>query len=179
MRIAVLANLKHNAPTWDGMSSDQWDDLDSSKTIDAIIAALESGGHEAAFFEASILPPHNLIEQLTRYQPDLCFNIAESHFGDKFRVIWAPAVVIVPFVLFIVVLLFASRQTWKKFSLVCPHCDKICTGKTRTKDDIQNNSLLSRGRCNYCNKVVFDLADSKEANQQQLLKCCGEVSKTE
>ncbi len=83
MRIAVLANLKKNAPTWEGMVADQWDDLDSPKTTNAIVAALESGGHEAVFIEASILPPHNLIERLTEYKPDLCFNIAESHFGDS------------------------------------------------------------------------------------------------
>lgn len=82
MRIAVLANLKKNAPTWEGMSPDQWDDLDSPKTINALIEALQAGGHEAEFFEASILPPHNLVERLTQYQPDLCFNIAEGHFGD-------------------------------------------------------------------------------------------------
>lgn len=83
MRIAVLANLKKNAPTWDGMPADQWDDLDSPKTIDALISALVAGGHEAAFFEASILPPHNLIERLLHYKPDLCFNIAEGHWGDS------------------------------------------------------------------------------------------------
>lgn len=82
MRIAVLANLKKNAPTWEGMSPDQWDDLDSPKTIDGLVKALESGGHEAAFLEASILPPHNLAERLQEFQPDLCFNIAEGHFGD-------------------------------------------------------------------------------------------------
>jgi len=82
MRIALLANLKKNAPTWAGISPDQWDDLDSPKTTDSILAALREGGHEAEFFEANILPPFNLIEKLTSYQPDLCFNIAESHFGD-------------------------------------------------------------------------------------------------
>lgn len=82
MRIAVLANLIQNAPTWDGMPEDQWDDLDGMKTINAILAALESGGHEACFFEANVLPPFNLIENLRAYQPDLCFNIAEGHFGD-------------------------------------------------------------------------------------------------
>ncbi|GAB4473901.1 MAG: ATP-grasp domain-containing protein [Anaerolineae bacterium] len=82
MKIAVLANFKQNAPTWEGMPPDQWDDLDSPKTVDHIIKALESGGHEARFFEASIRPPHNLIERLQEYQPDLCFNIAEGHFGD-------------------------------------------------------------------------------------------------
>ncbi len=82
MRIAVLANIKDNAPTWDGMPEDQWDDLDSHKTIDGIIAALASGGHQAEFFEANIRPPFNLVEKLEAYEPDLCFNIAEGHFGD-------------------------------------------------------------------------------------------------
>ncbi|MBI5957835.1 MAG: hypothetical protein HY866_03805 [Chloroflexi bacterium] len=81
MRIAVLANLKKNAPTWEGMPTDQWDDLDSPKTTEGLVMALQAGGHEAAFFEASILPPYNLVERLREYQPDLCFNIAESHFG--------------------------------------------------------------------------------------------------
>lgn len=83
MRIAVLANLKQNAPTWDGMPADRWDDLDTPYTLDQIMNALRSGGHETTFFEASILPPHNLIERLTAYQPDLCFNLAEGHFGDS------------------------------------------------------------------------------------------------
>jgi len=82
MRIAVLANLKQNAPTWEGMPPDQWDDLDSPKTIDSIIRALESQGHEAFFLEASILPPHNLAEKLQETRPDLCFNIAEGYWGD-------------------------------------------------------------------------------------------------
>ncbi len=82
MRIAVLANLKENAPTWEGMSPDQWDDLDSPKTINGLVLALESHGHQTEFFEAQIRPPYNLVEQLLAFQPDMCFNIAESHFGD-------------------------------------------------------------------------------------------------
>ncbi|MEO8393748.1 MAG: hypothetical protein ABI700_12225 [Chloroflexota bacterium] len=82
MRVAVLANLKTNAPHWDGMPPDQWDDLDSEKSTDGIVAALQSAGREAAFFEASVLPPFNLIDKLTAYKPDICFNITESHFGD-------------------------------------------------------------------------------------------------
>ena len=82
MRIAVLANLKQNAPHWEGMSPDQWDDLDSPVTVNGIVDALRAGGHEATFIEASIHPPHNLVQSLLDYKPDLCFNIAESHFGD-------------------------------------------------------------------------------------------------
>lgn len=82
MRIAVLANLKMNAPRWEGMPADRWDDLDSEKSVNAIVGALESAGHRAEFFEASVLPPYNLIQRLTDYKPDICFNIAESHFGD-------------------------------------------------------------------------------------------------
>src|SRR5574341_1947792 len=82
MRVAVLANLKKNALTWEGMSPDQWDDLDSPKTVDSIIAALESRGHEAMFLEAQIAEPHNLVQNLQDYKPDICFNIAEGHRGD-------------------------------------------------------------------------------------------------
>jgi len=82
MRIAVLANLKKNAPRYDGMPADRWDDLDSPTTMNAIVEVFRRAGHEAEFFEASILPPYNLVEKLTAYRPDLCFNMSESHFGD-------------------------------------------------------------------------------------------------
>jgi D-alanine-D-alanine ligase len=83
MRIAVLANLKKNAPKFDRMTPDQWDDLDSPHTIDSIIEALGKGGHRAVFFEANINPPFCLIDRLREYRADLCFNIAEGHFGDS------------------------------------------------------------------------------------------------
>jgi D-alanine-D-alanine ligase len=82
MRVAVLANLKANAPVWEGMPHDQWDDLDTLKSVGAIVDALRSGGHTAEFFEAQVTPPHDLIARLTEWRPDICFNIAESHLGD-------------------------------------------------------------------------------------------------
>jgi D-alanine-D-alanine ligase len=78
MRVAVLANLQKNAPTWPGMPADRWDDLDSEETIEALIAALESGGHQASFLEGNL----SLGEALPRFRPDICFNICESHWGD-------------------------------------------------------------------------------------------------
>src|SRR3954468_851308 len=82
MRIAVLANLKTNAPQCEGMPTGRWGELDSPRSTDAIVGVLQRMGHEATFFEASILPPYNLIDRQREYKPDLCFNIAESHFGD-------------------------------------------------------------------------------------------------
>lgn len=78
MKVALLANLKKNAPTWDGMSPDQWDDLDSEKTIDAIAAALAGHGHDVTFLEGNL----SLTETLPKLKPDICFNICEGHFGD-------------------------------------------------------------------------------------------------
>ena len=40
MRVALFANLKKTLPTWPGMSPDQWDDLDSEETIEAILQGL-------------------------------------------------------------------------------------------------------------------------------------------
>lgn len=78
MRVAVLANLKKNAPLWEGMASDQWDDLDSEGTVNALVEAIKAGGYDAEFFEGDL----SLVNHLQKYHPDICFNICESHFGD-------------------------------------------------------------------------------------------------
>lgn len=79
MHVALLANLKKNAPKWEGMSPDYWDDLDSEETIADITAALESGGHRVTFLEGNA----SLYDRLREVQPDICFNICEGHFGDS------------------------------------------------------------------------------------------------
>jgi len=78
LRVALLANLKKNAPRWEGMIEDQWDDLDSEKTIEALVDAIRAGGHECEFLEADI----SLYDTVRKFKPDICFNISEGHFGD-------------------------------------------------------------------------------------------------
>ena len=78
MNVALLANLKKNAPTWPGISPDYWDDLDGEETIQAISDALESNGHKVTFLEGNTA----LVDTLPKLKPDICFNICESHFGD-------------------------------------------------------------------------------------------------
>lgn len=77
-RVAVLANLKKNAPRWEGMAEDQWDDLDSEGTVNALVEAIRAGGHESDFLEGDI----SLLDTVRKYKPDICFNICEGHFGD-------------------------------------------------------------------------------------------------
>ena len=86
-RVALLANLKANAPKIAGMPDDQWDDLDSEKTVNALVGAIRAGGHECEFLEGDI----SLWDSLQKFQPDICFNICEGHFGDA-RESQAPAV---------------------------------------------------------------------------------------
>ena len=77
-RVAVLANLKKNAPHWNGMPEDIWSDLDSEKTVNAILDAIRAGGNECEFIEGDI----QITENLPKYKPDICFNFCEGHFGD-------------------------------------------------------------------------------------------------
>ena len=49
MRVALLANLKKNAPTCPDVPPDRWDDLDSEETIQSIMQAIASGGHDVTF----------------------------------------------------------------------------------------------------------------------------------
>lgn len=78
MRVAVLANLKKNAPAADRDAVDAWAELDSPRTVDALVAVFQGAGHEAAFFEGDL----SLVEKLSAFRPDLCFNLCEGHFGD-------------------------------------------------------------------------------------------------
>jgi D-alanine-D-alanine ligase len=77
-RVAVLANLKKNAPHFEGMVDDFWDDLDSEHTTNALVDAIRAGGHECEFLEGDI----TLFDTIQKYRPDICFNICEGHFGD-------------------------------------------------------------------------------------------------
>jgi D-alanine-D-alanine ligase len=79
LNVAVLANLKRNAPHYEGMPEDAWADLDSDTTVNSIMTALEAGGHHATFLEGDL----SLVETLPRLKPDICFNICEGHWGDS------------------------------------------------------------------------------------------------
>ena len=79
MEIALVANLKQNAPTWPGMLPDQWDTLDSWETIQAIAIALEKGGHRVTFLEGD----KSLYNNLDAVKPDMCFNFCRGHVGNS------------------------------------------------------------------------------------------------
>ncbi len=78
MHVALIANLQKNAPIWPGMAPDHWDDLDSEETISAISDALRGGGHQVSYVEGDAA----LLSRIRELKPDICFNIAEGHFGD-------------------------------------------------------------------------------------------------
>ena len=77
-KVALLANLKKNAPHFEGMAADQWDDLDSEKTANALVEAIRAGGYICEFLEGDL----TLFDTLRLFKPDICFNICEGHFGD-------------------------------------------------------------------------------------------------
>ena len=77
-KVALLANLKKNAPHFEGMAKDQWDDLDSEKTANALVEAIRAGGYTCEFLEGNL----TLLYTLRSFKPDICFNICEGHFGD-------------------------------------------------------------------------------------------------
>ncbi len=78
LRIALLANLKNNAPHDEGEPGDRWYELDSEQTVAAITSALRGAGHEVTFLEGD----RNLYHKLQRGGFDIAFNICEGHQGD-------------------------------------------------------------------------------------------------
>lgn len=78
LRIALLANLKKNAPHRPWEPNDRWAELDSERTVEAITSALQEAGHEVTFLEGD----KNLYQKLQRGRFDIAFNICEGHQGD-------------------------------------------------------------------------------------------------
>jgi len=79
LHVALLANLKKNAPILPGMAEDHWADLDSEHTVEAIAEAIRQQGHRVTFLEGDV----TLYDRLREVRPDICFNICEGHFGDS------------------------------------------------------------------------------------------------
>ncbi len=78
LKIALLANLKTNAPRRPGEPKDRWSELDSDRTVEAIASALRESGHEVTFLEGD----KDLYHKLERGRFDIAFNICEGHQGD-------------------------------------------------------------------------------------------------
>jgi D-alanine-D-alanine ligase len=79
LRVALLYNLRRNAPQVAGAPTDIWADLDSEHTVEALIEALQWGGHEVIPLEGN----SELCTKLPAIQPDIAFNICEGHYGDS------------------------------------------------------------------------------------------------
>jgi len=79
MKVAVLANLKEDAPVTLEDPPGRWDDLDDLVTVEAILDSLHRLGHKARYFPATL----NSIDELVAFGPDLCFNSSEGHYGDS------------------------------------------------------------------------------------------------
>jgi len=79
MKIALLANLKEDAPISPEDPPGRWDDLDDQITVEEILKSIKELGHEGRYFPAVL----DSIEELKKFNPDLVFNGAEGHYADS------------------------------------------------------------------------------------------------
>lgn len=77
-RVAVIANVKGETPLPLDAPADAGAEFDRRETIDALMAAIASDGHEVFFLSADPSLPFTLKD----VRPDICFNIAEGIIGD-------------------------------------------------------------------------------------------------
>jgi len=75
--VALLYNLKQNAPHHADEPWDAWNELDSEKTAANLERALRAGGHEVIGMEGNVTLP----QKLERYKIDIAFNTCEGHYG--------------------------------------------------------------------------------------------------
>jgi D-alanine-D-alanine ligase len=86
LRVGFTYNVKRVKPSQDGTAGDEEAEFDAPVTLDAIVAALESHGHEVVRLEANSDLPRTLLAAPV----DVVFNIAEG-FGGRAREAMVPA----------------------------------------------------------------------------------------
>ncbi len=80
LRVAVLYNLKENAPSLNGSApKDALAELDSMTNVEDYCAAIRALGHSVVAFEGNAELPQRLAE----HPVDLCFNTCEGFRGDS------------------------------------------------------------------------------------------------
>lgn len=80
LRVAVLYNLKENAPRLNGSTpKDAWAELDSRQNVEDYCRALRALGHEVVAWEGNAELPQRLAEHAV----DICFNTCEGFQGDS------------------------------------------------------------------------------------------------
>jgi len=76
--VALIANVKGESDLPQDSPPDAGAEFDRQETVQAILEALITGGHQAVFIPANRKLPYILQE----IHPDICFNIAEMAQGD-------------------------------------------------------------------------------------------------
>ena len=79
LRVAVVANIKHNILADFDAPEDALAEYDSLATVQALVDALNSAGHNAYILEAD----ETLLDTVRVRTPDICFNVAEGLRGDS------------------------------------------------------------------------------------------------
>ena len=80
LRVAVLYNVKDNAPRLNGhRPQDALAELDSMRNVEDYTAALCALGHDVIAFEGGA----DLAYRLAEHPVDICFNTCEGYRGDS------------------------------------------------------------------------------------------------
>ncbi len=80
LRVAVLYNLKENAPSLNGQRpQDALAELDSRHNVEDYAAAIRALGHDVIAFEGGA----DLAYRLAEHPVDICFNTCEGYRGDS------------------------------------------------------------------------------------------------
>lgn len=79
LKVAVLYNLKENAPHLAGVPDDVLDELDSPKNVNDYCEAIRALGHDVVAYEGN----PDLVARLRENPVDICFNTCEGFRGDS------------------------------------------------------------------------------------------------
>ena len=87
--------------------------------------------------------------------------IADDKLVGDYRVLFLP-LFILWIVAWLVLTYMSLRLINKKLGLICPNCNKVSYGYRKHQKDVNKETFLLTGRCNYCQEIMFDFSDEQK-----------------
>jgi len=91
-------------------------------------------------------------------------HITEDIIKGDYRLLYLP-LAILWIVVWLVLMYISCRLTNKKLGLICPNCDRVSYGHRKEQKDVNKETFLLSGRCNYCQEIMFDFSDDQKTKQ--------------
>jgi surface polysaccharide O-acyltransferase-like enzyme len=88
----------------------------------------------------------------------LFINIISKRPEGEYRNLLIISVFVCWFPTWLLLVSLSSKISKRKLGLKCSDCGKVCFAHKGLEDDINEETFVKSGKCNYCGKIIFEIS---------------------